>query len=818
MPETVSTDPDPAHRVRWPLWVPAGLWSAGLLAALRILVLSSRGLAPIRAWDLAAEYFPSCAQALVVGLAAAALLATTSARTRALAIGPFAFAALLYLSVLSGWPLAPTAERSVYTGRLALDDIAVQSVLALGLALAVFAVTRTLVRPEAKPSPLLAGHAASAVALLVAIGVPAFFALRLTRDAPTFVRRTVAHDFLEQPESIRNIASRPDAPPAPTVITPVVAWETDSGDKPSLRMVPPCEVTIAVPVDLDGDDLRFKTAAGVDKRVYNQIPKDADAIHVRFEVEVDGASVFDETLRCDRPRKGNWDPSKRVWRHVGGAEGLAIRPGAEITLRTSIPEGDAAERMPPENLRLGFGGLAIESTVVQERTRATPQTPNIVFIVMDTQRADRMSCYGYPRQTTPNLDALAARGVLFEKASSTSSWTWPSTASLLTGLPANAHGVTSNESCTLVRSLDTLPELLQERGYTTAGFSCNPLISADRYFDQGFESFVGARERFWMSDEMMPSVLSWLDENAGARFFMYVHLADPHTPHRPHPAELERLGLAAPDDFPESGMKLYESQLGTRLRDPNFDASDPEALATVIPTEHQEWLPDLYDASVATGDRWVGELLDRIEDHGLNENTIIVFTADHGEELLERGRIGHGHTLHQELVHVPLILAGPGVPAGQRDERVLSNRHIAPTLARFGSNDMPAFGDAEFLLDPARGVGTAVLQTEKGIWDTPGLQTLYGLRDGDWMLHWRFDTNGESAPDVRLFQLDLDPGERTDVSEREPERTERMLAELARRVLEQTERRPDNVFGAGAEGMGMLDAIGYGGSDEEQDE
>ena len=329
----------------------------------------------------------------------------------------------------------------------------------------------------------------------------------------------------------------------------------------------------------------------------------------------------------------------------------------------------------------------------------------------------------------------------------------------------------SNESCTLGLELDSLAEVLQQRGYTTGAFSCNPLISVERSFDQGFESFDHDRQDFRMTDEVAGDIVEWLRAHRGVRFFLYLHLADPHTPHRPHREEVERLGFVAPDDFPTSrevmgqtvpsdGMDVYNDLLIRSGAD----------YQEVVPPAHQRWIEERYDASVATGDRWLGHIFAELEALGLTETTVIAFTSDHGEELFEHGQLEHGHTVHREVTHVPLILAGPGLPAGRRVPGVVSNRHVAPTLARFGGARLPAAEafDALFLLDVPAGpvedaAGSAVYQTLKGNWGSERKQDLYGIREGDWVLHWRKDE--ELGPeDTRLYDLSLDPGETTDLS------------------------------------------------------
>ncbi|MFT7479202.1 MAG: arylsulfatase, partial [Gammaproteobacteria bacterium] len=813
-----ETGQDP-RQDSWLDWAPIGLWGAGLLAVLRVAILAATNQCALGtnadtarlAWDLAGEFPAVLTQALVVGLACAALLSSARANTgQALPLVPFGFTATLFWSVLSGWPLAPESQRSVLAGQPALDDAMVQGVVAVLLAAAYGFSMAASGRAGARA--LLRGIPALIVAATIAAILPAAYAWRTANQAPTYERRVPVHDFLEHLGKGRVLESVTDHGPALTVITPIVAWETDSGDKPSLRMTPPCSMEFTIDGASDDPELYLRAAAGIDKRFYNQVSRAGVTVEVEFAIEVNGDNRFAETVVCEPREPGKWDPTKQVWHHAGGTVGLAVEPGDTITLRTRLT--GPTEGLDPADMNLGFGGLVLERAVQSARARASAQSPNIVLIVMDTLRADRMSCYGYERSTTPHLDLLASRGILFENAYATSSWTWPSTASILTGLPADAHGVTSNESCTLVRSLQSLPEALQDSGYTTAAFACNPLISAERYFDQGFEHFDGAREDFWSTEEVAPRILKWIDDNRSLRFFLYLHLADPHTPHRPDEKEAQRLGLQEPGGLPAGGMDEFAARLRQHAgEDPEWGRDDPDS---VISPAHQRWISEVYDASVATGDRYVGQILKRLEALGLADRTIVAFTADHGEELLDRGRLGHGHTLYPELVHVPLILTGPGMPAGVRRKTVVSNRHLAPTLATLAGTSMRDTDDALFLPRPTTDPGSAFVQTVKGIWDGAQRQELFGLREDDWYLQVRFPEEG--APGLRLFQLRDDPLQTFDLAATQPERAREMLEELSQRLEQQREAAPATSVGAGAGGVNVLRAIGYTGSDDDEPE
>ncbi len=811
-------------------WLPLGLWLAGVLALVRSAALAElvhmradiagASEEAIRAWELARAFPSTLLGGLVVGLLAAVLVHEAVILPRAVRGGSRLLAAFVFLAILTlfaGWFTEPEHERARLASGHLFSHLGVQAILAFAITGFLFHFMRAnlLGLPSRR---LLAGRLASLVALTVGVVAPLLWFWARESRSPRFTQNALAFDFLAAPESWNVIAAAEGAAPRLGIITPAAAAETDSGDKPALHCPPGSIVELEVPPRVGPCVLR--AAAGVDRSVRGQMPGGIDSLEVEFEVALDGEPVFRESVRSERIREGVYTPEQWVWRHAGGAAGIAVQPGQKIRLATRILGPPAEVVLPPGYPRVGFGELRLEQPIERARTRATPDAPNVVLVLMDTQRADRMSCYGCERPTTPHLDALAQRGTLFERAYSTASWTWPATASILTGLEPELHGVLSQERCTLQLCFDTLAEVLQERGYTTHAVSCNPLIAPERYFDQGFETFVAPPKiGFKKSDEVMPEVVRWVEAHAAVRFFLYLHLVDPHTPHAPHPEEVRRLGLAAPPGFPERGMDHYNALLQQSARPPDVDQ--------IVPAEHQRWIRDQYDASVATGDRWLGELLTCLHELGLDDRTLVAFTADHGEELFDHGLLEHGHTLHDELVRVPLILAGPGIPAGRRVDRVVSNRHLATTIAtRLGAR-LPQVGDPEDLLAD-EGSALAQFQTYKGAWrvdDGAGgtrferMQRLSGLRRGEYVLHWREVDGREPLPeDVRLYESSLDPGESSDASAANPRETRTLLA-LSRKLLEsQRAAAPEFPVGTSESVREMLLEIGYLHDDVEDEE
>lgn len=340
------------------------------------------------------------------------------------------------------------------------------------------------------------------------------------------------------------------------------------------------------------------------------------------------------------------------------------------------------------------------SAAVKANTQASVNQPNVLLIVMDTTRADRLSCYGYSRPTTPNLDRLAQEGVLFEQASAPAPWTFPSHASLFTGLYPSQHG-----AGWLHQRLDdrftTLAELLRDHGYHTAGFSNNAWVSRGPNLDQGFEYFVNV----WESNRLVSRlaiiriikrldriikkfgalpkrshanaaltnrhIKQWLDEIRDPRrpFFLFINYLEPHFTYEP------------PEPFRNRFLKQENVAVAGRL---DFTALHRE-LMTEPPINPdratQAALNDLYDGEVAYLDMRVGELLDELRARKLLDNTVVLVTADHGENIGDHELFWHRYCVYETLLRVPLILHYPArLPQGIQVPQPVSLVDVVPTL------------------------------------------------------------------------------------------------------------------------------------------
>ena len=299
---------------------------------------------------------------------------------------------------------------------------------------------------------------------------------------------------------------------------------------------------------------------------------------------------------------------------------------------------------------------------------------NVFLIVIDTLRADHLSAYGYDEKTSPHIDALAAQGTLYEQAISAAPWTLPSHASLFTGLYVRDHH-TSCEHLNLEPSFDTLAERLAKAGYHTGGFSNNVWTNPDSGLEQGFQTF----EELWRLQKSRTEgiseddpttdmgaaktdrdVLSWIDGLKDDKpFFIFINFFEPHLPYRPtKPFDTAFLPAGTPPSMVRRLRSFYTPrEYGYSLKVPWMKVSRRELGV----------LRGLYDGEIAYVDSKIGELVDGLRARGLADDTVLVITSDHGEHLGENHMIGHKLSVYEPLLHVPLVLWGPGrIPAGRR--------------------------------------------------------------------------------------------------------------------------------------------------------
>jgi arylsulfatase A-like enzyme len=316
---------------------------------------------------------------------------------------------------------------------------------------------------------------------------------------------------------------------------------------------------------------------------------------------------------------------------------------------------------------------------------------NIVLIIIDTLRADHLSCYGYGRMTSPVLDSLAEAGTRWEWAQAQSPWTLPSHASIWTGLSVRSHGTVTGElgdddirgfNYGLDPDLETLPEIMQKAGFRTFGLANVCLLSHVYGFDSGFDTYSCTGAGHGRAGVSVDSLIIWLEANSHDRFFCMLHLYDVHAPYNP-PSPYNTVFGGEPEGYSTVWEIEYDSIL------------NPQDLDRLV---------SLYDGEIAWVDSNLGRLFRYIRRSGLDESTLIVVTADHGEEFLDHGWVDHGHTLYQEVTRVPMIMAGPGIQPGRTDSSVAGQYDLLPTLVSWaGVETSSRFDGTDILSDDFHG-------------------------------------------------------------------------------------------------------------------
>ncbi|MCH2105690.1 MAG: sulfatase [Planctomycetes bacterium] len=572
----------------------------------------------------------------------------------------------------------------------------------------------------------------------------------------------------------------------PGTITPVTGKNSHAGMRSALLMPPVSEVTFTIPEDI-GQSTYLRFAAGVDHSSYNG----GEGAEVRFVVLLRGEPVYHANV----PFNKALPEIQRRWE-----EGeVPLAGGGELTLRV---DGDGAGL---EDVKSGFSELNVIKKMRRVRARSTIEEPNVILIVLDTLRADRLGTYGDTSGLTPGLDALAERGVVFDRAYAASPWTWPSTASLLTSLSPPQHGIVGSKSSFLVEELNTLAEVFLQHGVTTAAFSANPLICAERNFDQGFEGFFEHAQED--SDLILPDVVQWLRENSENRFFLYLHLLDAHTPYSPDPIMRERFCEEPPAGFTEQmTYALLKAHLSGELED------------TTKLDQFVDFYSSLYSAEVATLDARLSSFFATLTAMGLDDRTVIAITSDHGEEFMEHMMLGHGRQFFSESMQIPLIMLGPGVPSGERVDARVENRYLAPTLLAAANlaapESMPLVNLLEATGESNPEEKTIFFTTSLGRWPNGPQEhrdktlQIHGCLKERWLYVWAPKQNNLEAEQHQLFDLYSDTEGKENVATRNVVRMASLKEEIVRWLEEGAVMRVD-AFTDQALAEELMRGLGY---------
>jgi arylsulfatase A-like enzyme len=460
-------------------------------------------------------------------------------------------------------------------------------------------------------------------------------------------------------------------------------------------------------------------------------------------------------------------------------------------------------------------GIAVAPVAGGRWRSPHPAPANVIVLCVDTLRADHLSAYGYGRATTPRLDALARRGMLFESALAAAPWTVPSVGSLLTSLYPGEHGAAvegevrhleEQSPAQLRPEVRTVADLFHAAGLRTGLFSGNPYLWGR--FQRGFDTAVAERQT---AAELTDRAIAWLGSQgmngkgggasrSGKPFFLYLQYMDLHQPIEPPEPYARHFAV---DLGGERGAahSSWSFERQSDLGDLEFRRFRAHKIA-------------LYDGALLYVDAEIGRLLDAVAALGRGDDTLVVVTADHGEEFWDHADaerqmggdprgiwgVGHGHSLFQELLHVPLIVAGPGWPAGRRVPCGVSLLDVAPTvLAATGLSPLPEM----------RGTSLARFQAEGACAQAPlaAESTAYGP-DARALLWsgWKLIERGGAGP--ALYDLARDPDERHDLAGCRPRTLAALSGLLAHQLAPRAGGRGD-VLPPDPETARQLRSLGY---------
>jgi choline-sulfatase len=510
------------------------------------------------------------------------------------------------------------------------------------------------------------------------------------------------------------------------------------GESKRASLVLPANVSatwyVRVPNEvIDQPDPRFgvgvsEVAAGQSAQAAAQQP----ALKARVVVTADG--VAPETV---------WSqPIAPVpsWRE----QALSLQKWAGKVVRLELSIDAQGQDVSKRQVAWAEPRLYVRQDPKPNRAAELPKAKNVVVLLIDTLRADKLKPFhAASRVKTPALDAIAQEGTVFAEAQSPENWTKPSVASVLTSLYPMTHGAKTDEAKLPDRAL-MISEVLKKQGFRTSSFIANGYVSDKFGFNQGWDYYTNyIREgKSTKAEHVFNEAGNWIEKNKDKPFFVYIQTIDPHVPYDP----------------PANYLAMYDAAEYTGIVNPRLTADQLEKakrnppVVTFTPRDRKR-LEALYDGEISYHDEHMGKFVDRLKRLGLWDSTVFVLTADHGEEFYDHQSYGHGHTVYQELLHVPLLVRMPGrVPSGKRIADTVSTLDIAPTVLDTLGVAVPTEFEGKSLepmyLQQTRGIPPVAF--------SDFLEDRRVVRAGEWKLILR-------GPRATFFNLAADPHEQREL-------------------------------------------------------
>lgn len=431
--------------------------------------------------------------------------------------------------------------------------------------------------------------------------------------------------------------------------------------------------------------------------------------------------------------------------------------------------------------------------------------PHIIIIAFDALRADHLSCYGYPKKTTPNIDNFSKEAVLFENAVAPAPATAQSFMSLFTALRPGVHKIFNYDGLVyrqLAKAIPTLPEVLKNKGYFTAGFSDTVNLSRKMGFNRGFDVYE-KRSNFELLDERLTQIQGVIKKSKQENkpLFLFIHTFINHAPYVNIPVKFSASFLAER----VKGLPVYSADVlpnkdakkNTLFFD-RFNFSDPHYLKHLI---------GLYDSAVFYNDYIFGELKKLLEAEGLYDNSILIVLADHGEEFFDHGGNDHGH-LFVECLHVPLLIKFPlKLYSGMIITQHARTMDILPTLLDFLSIPLQFSIQGESFLPLLRKSGVynplIISQGQRGI-------SMRFIKDG-----YVYSNKHEPIGTEFLFDFKKDPAEKCNLVDLKPDLVEKMrtiayqISEEDKKLAEKIVSEPEIFVDGNGKILEELKALGY---------
>lgn len=436
---------------------------------------------------------------------------------------------------------------------------------------------------------------------------------------------------------------------------------------------------------------------------------------------------------------------------------------------------------------------------------------NVILISVDTLRADHLSGYGYVRETSPHIDTLAQEGVTFLNTYASSPWTLPSHVSLLTSLHGVRHQVYHGDE-SMDPTLVTLADILRRQDFFCAAFTGGGFVSAIYGFSKGFDTYSEDAGNVFSQDSaehLFRLVSEWLDSHKDKGFFLFLHTYQPHNPYD--------------CPYPYKTMFLEEKAKWRHLDLMNFLGGKPGIFKALTEEERQNII-SLYDGEIRyTDEKLVGPLIEKLKEIGIYDQTMIVFTSDHGEEFFDHQGWGHGHSVYDESLKVPLIIKFPGSRfKGKRIQDFVSLVDIFPSILeelgiRMEELEMDGKSLFPIIKGEEKGSRTFFADIASNVLDSHIPQKISTNRGEEKLiLNSRFSKEDldfflsppAALSSVEVYDLIQDPKERRNIADRRSELANQMIQEI-NRIFKEARRRKTGKLEIDEELRRQLKALGY---------